>query len=67
MNLNRKVLLMPASWERALVCIVPYFNLLGKYAWLHLKYRELQGKCFWYRHIVKYHRRIYGYNGLQWS
>ncbi len=43
------VMAMPASWRRAFKCIIPYFHLLGKYAWLNLKYREIQGRVYWYR------------------
>lgn len=57
---GRRVLLMSTGWERALKCIVPYFRLLGKYAWLNGKYRTLQGKCFWYKHICRITRSYYG-------
>lgn len=53
------VLLMASGWKRALCCIVPYFRLLGKYAWLNGKYRALQGKYLWYKHISKVTKDYY--------
>lgn len=35
---------MPASWKRMLVCILPYFYLLGKYSWLKLQLKESRMK-----------------------
>jgi len=42
--LRRKVLIMPAHWKRGFVCIIPYLELMGRYAWLNAKYNELQGR-----------------------
>ncbi len=42
--LERKALTMSASWKRGFICIIPYFELLGRYAWLSAKHAELQGK-----------------------
>ncbi len=43
-RLERKALTMAASWKRGFICILPYFELLGRYAWLSAKHAELQGK-----------------------
>jgi len=37
-------LIMPASWRRAIKCLVPYFTLLGKYAWLKYENNHLRGQ-----------------------
>jgi len=36
-------LIMPASWCRAIKCLIPYFNLLGNYAWLKYENNRLRG------------------------
>lgn len=46
-TLEQRVLTMAASWKRAIICIIPYFNLLGKYMWLKGKYKELEGRNMW--------------------